>query len=399
MAITREQRVKYLARNGRTGLTNVTAIIRRNGVAVLGTDTTPLPLVEIGNGQYELVLSAAQLNSAGGAGWFDFYINSATRNAPGIKGFYITEANEDDLAAKQIVIEGKIDAIASDVTTIASNVTSIKTTVEDTNTEVKSPTHGLSEIKNVVDALQNAIGQIQNNTRFTTTMPVEMVIKSAGVSTYRVWAALFDTAGNLEDPDGAITVSLQNDQGAVRNDYLKNSVAGAPVDMTPDSTGIFYIDLEIPDTASEEQLITFFDYVENTIPLKQVKTSNLVQEVNASGLALEATSQSIKTTVETMGPQVADIQTKINDASIGLAAIKNAITGVQTTVDANNTLLSDGTVGLAALKAALDLKASQTSVDDLNTLLTNDVKGTGFDQTEDSLAAISDRTFFGGGLA
>lgn len=397
MAITRDERFIYLARNATTGLTDVTAIVRRNGVEVLGTDVTPLPLVEIDSGRYELVLSAAQLNTAGGAGFFDVYINSASKNAPAITGKYITENNEDDLEAHLTTIEGKVDSVQTDVTAIGSDVTSIKTTVEDTNSEVKSPTYGLNEIKNVVDAVETAIGQIQNNTRFTATMPNQMVILSTGVKAYRVWVALFDTAGDLEDPDSnQITVSIQNDQGANRNDYLKDSVASAAVDMTRDSKGVYYIDVEIPDTASEEQNIYFFDYVENTIALKQVRTTNLIQEVNASGLALEATSQNIKTTVDTMAPQVADVQAKINDAGFGLSAIRNAITAVQTTVDNNNNLLSDPTFGLSALKTILDTKASQASVDAVDTKIDDDVKGTGFVQAEDTLHQISGRVFYGG---
>jgi peptidoglycan hydrolase CwlO-like protein len=397
MAITRDERFIYLARNARTGLTDVTAIVRRNGAEVLGTDTTPLPLTEVDSGRYELVLSAAQLNTAGGAGFFDLYINSASRNAPAIVGKYITENNEDDLEAHLTTIEGKVDAIQGDITAIGSDVTSVKTTVEDTNTAVRSPTFGLEETKNVVDSIEQAISQIQNNTRFTTTLPGQMVIPGSGANTYRAWSALYNTTGDLEDPDSnTITVSLENDQGVNRNDYLVGSVASAPVDMTRDSKGVYYIDLSIPDTASEEQLIAKFAYDENTISLVQIRTSNLVAEVNASGLALEATSQNIKTTVDTMAPQVADIQTKINDAGIGLAAIRNAITAVQTTVDANNTLLTDPTIGLGNIKAVLDTKSSQASVDALDTKIDDDVKGSGFDQAEDTLHQISGRVFYGG---
>lgn len=397
MAISRDERFIYLARNASTGLLDVTAVVRRNGVEVLGTDVTPLPLVEMDSGRYELVLTAAQLNTAGGAGEYDVLINSASKNAPGLGYRYITENDNDDLEAHITIVEGKIDAIQSDVTAIGVDVTSIKGTVEDTNTEVKSPTHGLSEIKNVVDALESAITQIQNNTRFTVTLPTQMVILSSGVKAYRVWSAFFDTTGNLEDPDGdTITVSIQDDQGASRNDYLKDSVAGSTVDMTKDSTGIYFIDVEIPDTAVEEQNIYFFDYVENTIALKQVKTTNLIQEVNASGLALEATSQSIKTVVDTMAPQIVDIQNKINDAGFGLSAIRNAITAVQSTVDSNNNVLTDATFGLSALKTILDTKASQASVDAVDTKIDDDVKGTGFVQAEDTLHQISGRVFFGG---
>ena len=53
MAILREKRIIYLARNAATGLSDVTALVRRNGTYVLGTDTTPLPLSEVGNGRYQ----------------------------------------------------------------------------------------------------------------------------------------------------------------------------------------------------------------------------------------------------------------------------------------------------------------------------------------------------------
>lgn len=402
MAFTRDFRFKYLARNATTGLTDVTAVVRRNGVEVLGTGTTPLSLVELDSGQYELVLSAAQLNAAGGAGHYDFYVNSATKNAPGIFGIYLDEVTQDDLAAKQIVLEGKIDAIQGGVTAIAADVTSIKGTVEDTNTEVKSPTHGLTEIKNVVDALTTSMGQIQNNTRFTTTFPTEMVIPALGDADtrYRVWIALFDTAGNLEDPDSnTITMSFQDEQGNSRNSYLVGSVAGSTIDAVRDSEGVYYYDIDVPDSAGEEQIISFADYAENTIALRQMRTSNTKAKVNASGLALEASVQNVYIDTQDIKPRVLDIQTQINDATIGLAAIKAAIGAVDTVVNNSNGLLSDGTFGLAALKTLIDGKASQLSVDAIDTKIDDDVKGTGFVQADDSLHEISGRVFFGGSVA
>ena len=390
MAITRSERVIYVARNAETGLTNVTGKVRRNGVYVLGTDTTPLPLTELDNGRYELVLSPSQLNTAGGAGYYDFYINSATKNAPAITARYINEFNTDDLEAHLDSVETKVDSIQTDTNDIQVNLASVKATVEDTNTEVKDPIHGLSNLKAVIDMIQSSVSNISNVARFGAFMPSQLIRPAVGLKRYKIEMRLFDTNGNMEDPDGNIVVAIEDEAGNSRASYLVGGANAVAV-----STGVFYKEIDIPTTADLEQLIIKFTYLENGVAFNQVATTQVVEEVQASGLALEATSQDILLDTADMQPRVLDIQTKVNDATIGLGALRALILSVETLAQENNDVLNNATFGLSALKNLIDLKASQVSVDAIQSDVTL-VKGTGFSSATDSLKGVSDRTFFGG---
>lgn len=390
MAITRSERFIYVARNAETGLTNVTAKVRRNGVYVLGTDTTPLPLAELDNGRYELVLSPAQLNTAGGAGYYDLYINSATKNAPAITARNITEKNHDDLEAHLATIESKVDSVQLDTNDLQVNMASVKATVEDTNSEVKDPLHGLSNLKSLIDMIQSTVSNISNVARFGAFMPSQLIRPAVGLKRYKIEMRLFDTNGNMEDPDGNITVAIEDEAGNSRASYL---VGGA--NATAVSTGVFYKEIDIPSTADLEQLIIKFSYLENGIAFNQVATTQVVEEVQATGLALETTSQDILLDTADMQPRVLDIQTKVNDATYGLSALRALVLAVETLAQENNDILNNATFGLSALKNQIDLKASQLSVDAVQADVTL-VKGTGFSSGVDSMKAVSDRTFFGG---
>lgn len=341
------ERVIYVAKNFSTGLTNVTANIRRNGVSV----ATGVALTEIGNGRYELILSPALLTTYGGAGYYDFYINSASKPAPAVSAKWILANNEDDLETHIAAVEGKIDIIDT-------NLDSVKVTVEDTNTKVNSGSFGLAALKALIDSVQSTVSNISNTTRQNIAMPVSMITDSVSPTLYRVPIRLYNNAGGLEDPDSnAIQVSAQDEVGNDRTSYITGFVAG-PVNATRTAQGVYYVDISIPANAPKEQLNFFFDYNENALPLSAVRTTNVEESSSASGLALQSTLLDVLADTAAMQPQVADIQAKINDATYGLAALKSLID----TIDSN-----------------VDL-----------------VKGAGFDSAEDTLHQISTRVYTGG---
>lgn len=393
MSITRNERFKYVARNAQTGLTDITAKVRRDGVYVLGTDTTPLPLTELDNGQYELVLTASQLNLAGGAGYYDLYINSASRNAPAVSSRIVTEKNSDEIFTKIDGVETKIDSIQSDTNDIQANLASVKATVEDTNTEVKSPLHGLNQLKSVMDMIQSSVSNISNVARFAAFIPSNLIRPSAGNRRYQIAMRLFDTNGEMEAPDGDITINVKDESGNSRNSYL---VGGQIASV--DGVGIFSKNIDIPSTADLEQLTFEFTYSEGGKPFNQVATTQVIEEVQASGLALEATSQDILLDTSDIQPRVVDIQSKINDANIGLGALKALLVTVETYANENNDILNNATYGMSALETLLQTKASQASIDALGLRMTNEILGVGHDPSKDSQKAISDRTFFGGAV-
>lgn len=387
----KNERIIYVAKNFSTGLTDVTADVRRNGVSV----ATGVSLSDIGGGRYELLLTPAALTTYGGIGYYDFYINSASKNAPAVAGRYIHEDDTDDLKDALDLIEGKIDIIDTNVDSLVTDLASVKTTVEDTNNEVKDPTTGLSNIKSIVDAINSAVGNISNVTRFSAPIPPQLIRQNTGTKTYKIQVGVYDNQGNMEDPDSnEIQLQIKDESGNSR-DSLLNGFVAQPFYITRDAQGVYSFELQIPDTAALEQLVFQFDYSEGTNPLTQFATSEVVLEVAASGLALEASVQDVLTDTADMQPRVADIQLKVNDATFGLAALKSLLDTIDANTDGLENEINNATYGLAALRTQLDLKASQSSV---NTALSDlaSIKGTGYVEAEDSLEAISERVFTGG---
>lgn len=376
------ERIIYTAKNFTTGLTDITAAIRRNGVSVAAA----VALTEIAGGRYELVLSPATLTGYGGAGFYDFFIDSASKPAPAVATKWILLNNEDDLETHIAAIEGKIDIIDT-------NLDSVKVTVEDTNTKVNSGTFGLSALKALIDSVQSTVSNISNTTRQNIAMPVEMITDTVAATLYRVPIRLYNNAGGLEDPDtNAIQVSAQDEVGNDRTSYITGFVSG-PVNATRTAQGVYYVDISIPANSPKEQLNFFFDYQENALPLSAVRTTNVTESSSASGLALQSTLLDVLADTAAMQPQVADIQTKINDATYGLAALKSLIDVVDGNVDLIKldttgilAELANGTYGLAAIK---------TSVTTVNTNV-DSVKGVGFNSAEDTLHQISTRVYQGG---
>lgn len=379
------QRFVYTARNFATGLTDVTAKIRRNGIQV----ATGVALTEVGNGRYELVISVVNLGIYGGAGFYDIYINSAgaLTSAPAVASRLVTVNDEDELETHLGVIEGKVD-------TANTNVSSIKSTVEDAG-------YGLANLKSLIDSLQSSINSVQNNTNFVAPIPMPMYEDNDGATLYRIPIRLYDSIGNMEDADGDITVSVANSAGTARNGLLVGSVAGAAVAATKvaATTGEYFIDVSIPTSATHEQINFVFAYAEGGLPVSQVRTSQIESSINESGVAIETTSQAILT-------KTSDIQTVINNASYGLANLKALIDVVDGVVDSVKVdsasivaSLANGTNGLAALKAAIEANTSTGSSESaaITTNLNDNIKGPGFDAGADSLHQLSLRLYTGGG--
>lgn len=387
----KNERIIYVSRNNQAGLADVVADIRRNGVAV----GSAVGLSDIGNGRYELLLTPAALSGYGGAGYYDFYINSASKDAPAVTARYILENNEDDLEFHLGTIESKIDVVDGVVDGIAVDTTSIKGTVEDTNTVVKDASYGLANLKTLIDNVQGVVTNISNVTRFSAPIPKDLVRLEVGTNSYKIPLYLYDTNGSMEDPDlDQIQVQLANENGAVK-DSLLSGFTVQPFYATKNALGQYEFDLDIPDTALEEQINFKFTYVENGITLVQGNSSQVREEANTTGLSLEATSQEILADTAAMQPQVADIQSKVNSATFGLQAIKNLLNLVDTNTDGIEGEINNATYGLSALKTSLDTKASQSSVNIANAGITA-MQGAGYVEGNDSMEAISLRVYTGG---
>ena len=403
MAI-KTQRLYYMARNMRTGLSDVTADVYKDGVSTpVDTDVNLSELDDTNTpGLYILELTDTALNGYGGVGTYVAHINSASRNAPATVKFEVLAKDNDDLMVKLLAMEAKIDTLQAGQTAMQSDVTSIKATVEDSNSVLNDGNIGNANLKALIEQVISAVSSVQNNTRFVGVVPARMVVPAtpATTNTYRVDIRLFDNEGNPEDPDtDQIQVSVANESGTDRTNLLQGYTSG-PVNAIKDGVGIYYIDVNIADTSALEQLRFTFDYAETndsvTVNQSHPRMSETVVEAEASGLALQATLLDVLTDTADMQPKTSTILNMVNDVTSGLPALKALIDIVDSVADANNAELTSASHGLSAIKAVVDAGATQVSVDAINTALTNDVKGAGFDNTTDSLKEISDRTYFGG---
>jgi len=238
----KDTRFIYTAKNSLTGLSDVTARVRRNGVYVLGSDVTPINLVEVDNGRYELILTAVQLGTAGGLGWYDIYVDSASKSAPASAGRYIHEDDTDDLETHLTAVEAKIDIIDT-------NVDSIKTTVKNSNTILNDAGYGNANLKALIDAVQNTVSNISNVTRFSAPLPKPLVKLETGTKTYKIPINFYNTNGSMEDPDNdQIQIQIADESGNIRDSYLQGFTV-QPYYATKNALGDYEFILEIPDTA------------------------------------------------------------------------------------------------------------------------------------------------------
>jgi hypothetical protein len=349
MATQKPVRLIYKARNGKTGLTDVKAQIFFNGVAKGSVNAT-----ELGYGVYEVLLTAANLTAWGvtpqACNAVEVIVDSATAPASAVFKIDVTVANSDDLEAHLVTQDTTLTSIKTDTTAIRSDLES-----------------AASSLPNILQA----INQIQNNAGFALAIPSTLLRPASGSNTYRFTEFVYNRSNALIDPDGnAVTVTAVNQAGADRSSYLVGYVAGTggalgSAPAVRDSQGRYHIDIQIPNTAAQEQLNFTFSYAIGGASTARAGTSEIITDVQADGFALQTTLLDVQA-------RDTDIQSKINDQTIGLAAANTLQSSIKT--------------------ALLSLQSDVTS----------NVEGVGFVAASDSLHAISaylQTALYSGGVA
>jgi hypothetical protein len=354
MAVQKNLRFEYQAKNNTTGLTDVKAQVYLNGVAkAVGGSAITLTEVSATNapGLYELLISAATLTAWGVAtgqtNTISGLIDSATKPASAPFREEVTVANADDNSL--------------DIAAVKSDTAAIKTDLES----------GVSSLANILAAVQT----IQNNAGFAVPVPAEITRPGSGSNVYRIPVTIYNSSNSLIDPDSnSIVVTLANSAGADRGTYLTGYSAGS-APMVRDSLGQYHIDLTLTSSATIEELIFTFSYAVGGAATARKSTTEVITDVASDGFALQSTLLSTQTTVNDTNTRVQDIQAKVNDGTYGLAAANTLQGLIKTQTDK----IGDGTIGLAALKSMLDA-----------------IEGSGFATLTDSLTAISARIYTGG---
>lgn len=346
-------KVLYQSKNLATGLTDVKAQIYVNGIAkAVGASAISLVELDATNAAGDYLLS---ISASAQAAWpavvgddIEIKIDSASKSAPANVRFTATAFSTDDLDSHLVTQDTAIAAVKSDTAAIKNDLET-----------------GSASLATILTAVQ----AIQNNAGFSVPVPATMIKPASGSNSYRIPFTVYNEKNLLVDPDtNSIVVTLVNQAGADRSTYLTGNAAGS-APAVRDSLGQYHIDVAIPSTSSQEELIFGFAYAVAGAATARRAVSEIITDVAADGFALQTTLLDVQT-------RATDIQTKVNDATIGLAAA-NAL---QSLIKTQTDKIGDATIGLSAIKA---------SVVALQSDVTANVEGSGFVSASDSLHAIS----------
>lgn len=331
MANPRNLRFEYQAKSNTTGLTDVFAQVYLNNVAkAVGVGAILLTEVDATNspGLYELFIPSATLVTWG--------VAAGSENT--VSG-YINSATKPAYAPfKQQVTFYTTDEVMSRIGTpagasVSADIASIKSDTSAIKTDLESGPNSLATILTAIQA-------VQNNAGFAVPVPAQLIIPGSGSNVYRIPVTVYDTNNDLVDPDSnTITVALVNQAGTNRASYLSSTT------MTRDSLGQYHVDVTILSSAPQEELLFTFSYDILTKTTARRAVTETMPDVAASGFALQSTLLDVQGDVD-------NIESVVTDAGFGNAAIKAAVVALQTDV-------------------------------------TNNVEGSGFSASTDSLHAIS----------
>ena len=222
-------------------------------------------------------------------------------------------------------------------------------------------------------AKENSVLSIQNNTRFVASVPSWVLIPTSAENVYKITALLYDTAGNMEDPDsvdGAPQIGLDLDlaDGSDKNalvfdDFALTTPATVSptftghVKMVKDAVGRFSTFVKIPSTETPDQFKFQFRLQENSVDLFYTRTTISVDSAPGSTtLADNATNKDI----------IAEAM-KERDVSTTTAVSGSVFKDTNDNIDANETKIDTVDTVVDAIKLKTDAlpadPASETNVD------------------------------------
>jgi len=226
-----------------------------------------------------------------------------------------------------------------------------------------------------LDTIKSAVSGIQNNTRFTAAVPKYMCKPDAGDEAFKWSANLYDTNGNMEDPDDSeIIVRVTQDNGTYLYNLYKEVALTNLLDNATDTTtwppasgwralertdvGRYFAFYKCANDATEETLTVEFGWEEGGTEGYQTRSTE-VADVHGDLTALLSDTNAIKTATDKLTFNAANmLQSDVREVNDG------AVAGV-------NDFKAD--VSSLALEATL-----------------TDIKGSGFATATDSLVKIHD---------
>lgn len=137
-------------------------------------------------------------------------------------------------------------------------------------------------------ASETAVASIQNNTRASIQVPDPAEIQSSDID-YKIRIHLYDTAGNMEAPDSAPTISAENQAGTSRNANLSATT------MTFVETGVYEVDYTVATSHAQEQILISISVVEGGVTRKLSRSFTVV---DSDAIGFSTSDRTILTNVE-----------------------------------------------------------------------------------------------------
>lgn len=188
-------------------------------------------------------------------GWLGTAVTvSATTSLPEVDAKSIS----DSLAAADSVTEARLSELAAanlpaDVDTLLARLTVTRANLLDNIPAGLMPT-------------QAEVLSIQNNTRTTIGIPTVAERPDAGSTRLKIYLNNYDTVGNMEAPDSAPTVAVENESGTTRNGNLQHPTTHVPqTTMVNLSVGRYWIEYDLDNADALESLTFTFSIIEGGV--------------------------------------------------------------------------------------------------------------------------------------
>lgn len=252
---------------------------------------------------------------------------------------------------------------------------------------------------------------VSATTRAQASVPETFIVPSAGTRVYRIVLTIYNNSQTTEDPDNdEVALNLTNASGISRNNRLfKDAAFTTVLDTIPSGTlsgspqmeriavGVYEAFYKSSSTDTDENIITTFQYVENTYLVRWDVSSN----ADSSGSDL-VTIESKIDTVDTVVDGIKAVTDLLPNAGALTSLAQDSTVAKDATVAKEATLSTVGTNVLTvdtvvdSIKAVTDNLPNSGSLSSLAQDSTvakeatlGDIQGSGFVEGTDSLEAIS----------
>lgn len=214
-----------------------------------------------------------------------------------------------NLARDQVIAE--VDIAITDIGALSSQLTSAQSVIisEIDQNEVK------------IDALSSQVGTIQNNTTTRFIVPSEIYKPESGSKDYQFHLRLYDTVGNPEAPDVAPTIRIR------RLDTGVDIVSGAAMTQLGANVGAYFYTFAVTSGTALFPLLVEATVTENGVSRLVPAVSEIVE--------FQSDLDAIQAAVAAVDTKTLDIQSKVNNPTFGLSALKSGQTSIVNEVNQN----------------------------------------------------------------